>query len=135
MSKTAISSERAPRAIGPYSQAVRAGELLFCSGQIPIDPATGELVGGGGIEVQTAQVLKNLGEVLAAAGAGWGDVVKTTIYLINLGDFAVVNRVYGEVVGSVPPARATVQVAALPKGAAVEIDAIAHLPMSRGASI
>jgi 2-iminobutanoate/2-iminopropanoate deaminase len=133
MSKTAITSERAPRAIGPYAQAVRAGELLFCSGQIPIDPATGELVGGG-IEAQTAQVLKNLGEVLAAAGARWDDVVKTTIYLINLADFAVVNRVYGEVVGSTPPARATVQVAALPKGAAVEIEAIAHLPMSRGAS-
>lgn len=133
MPKTAISSDRAPRAIGPYSQAVRAGDLVFCSGQIPIDPATGELVGGG-IEAQTAQVMKNLGEVLTAAGATWDDVVKTTIFLTNLEDFAVVNRVYGELVGSVPPARATVQVAALPKGAAVEIEAVAHLSMSRGAS-
>jgi 2-iminobutanoate/2-iminopropanoate deaminase len=133
MSKTAVTSEHAPRAIGPYSQAVRAGNFIFCSGQIPIDPATGELVGGG-IEAQTAQVLKNLGAVLAAAGAGWPDVVKATIYLIDLADFAVVNRIYGETVGGVPPARATVQVAALPKGAAVEIDAIAHLSMSPGAS-
>lgn len=133
MSKTAISTERAPRAIGPYSQAVRAGDFVFCSGQIPIDPATGELVAGG-IEIQTAQVIKNLGEVLSAAGARWDDVVKATIYLTDLNDFAVVNRVYGEVVGSVPPARATVQVAALPKGAAVEIDAVAHISISRGAS-
>jgi len=133
MSKTAVTTARAPSAIGPYSQAVKAGELVFCSGQIPLDPATGELVAGG-IDAQTAQVVKNLGEVLGAAGAGWADVVKTTIYLTDLADFAVVNRVYGEVAGTVPPARATVQVAALPKGAAVEIDAVAHLPTSRGAS-
>ncbi|KYF56728.1 RidA family protein [Sorangium sp. So ce854] len=126
MSNTAITSDRAPRAIGPYSQAVRAGDLVFCSGQIPIDPATGELVAGG-IEVQTAQVIKNLGEVLSAAGASWNDVVKTTIYLTDLADFAVVNQVYGAAVGGVLPARATVQVAALPKGAAVEIEAVAHL--------
>ncbi|WP_437610256.1 RidA family protein [Sorangium sp. So ce834] len=126
MSKTAITSDRAPRAIGPYSQAIRAGDLVFCSGQIPIDPTTGELVGGG-IEAQTAQVIKNLTEVLSAAGAGWDDVVKTTIYLTNLADFAVVNQVYGAAVGGAPPARATVQVAALPKGAAVEIEAVAHL--------
>ncbi|WP_438017841.1 RidA family protein [Sorangium sp. So ce315] len=125
MSNTAITSDRAPRAIGPYSQAVRAGDLVFCSGQIPIDPATGELVAGG-IEEQTAQVIKNLGEVLSAAGASWNDVVKTTIYLTNLADFAVVNQVYGAAVGGVLPARATVQVAALPKGAAVEIEAVAH---------
>lgn len=131
MSITAITSERAPRAIGPYSQAVQAGPLVFCSGQIPLDPATGELVAGG-IDAQTAQVLKNLTEVLAAAGATWNDVVKTTIYLTNLADFAVVNQVYGAAVGNVPPARATVQVAALPKGAAVEIDAIAHLPTWAG---
>ncbi|XXY45254.1 RidA family protein [Sorangium sp. So ce269] len=126
MSKIAITSDRAPRAIGPYSQAVRAGDLVFCSGQIPIDPATGELVAGG-IEAQTAQVIKNLSEVLSAAGASWNDVVKTTIYLTNLADFAVVNQVYGAAVGSVLPARATVQVAALPKGSAVEIEAVAHL--------
>jgi 2-iminobutanoate/2-iminopropanoate deaminase len=127
MSKTAVISERAPSAIGPYSQAVKIGGLIFCSGQIALDPTTDELVGGG-IEAQTAQVMKNLGEVLSASGAAWGDVVKTTIYLTNLADFAVVNKVYGAAVGSVPPARTTVQVAALPKGAAVEIDAVAHLP-------
>ncbi|MDC0680303.1 MULTISPECIES: RidA family protein [Sorangium] len=126
MSKIAITSDRAPRAIGPYSQAVKAGDLVFCSGQIPIDPATGELVAGG-IEEQTAQVIKNLTEVLSAAGASWSDVVKTTIYLTDLADFAIVNQVYGAAVGGVLPARATVQVAALPKGAAVEIEAVAHL--------
>jgi 2-iminobutanoate/2-iminopropanoate deaminase len=126
MPKTIVSTERAPAAIGPYSQATRAGDLVFCSGQIPIDPRTGELVAGG-IEAQTRQVLANLQEVLAAAGATWGDVVRTTIFLVDLGDFAVVNRIYGEVVGSEPPARVTIQVAALPKGSAVEIDAIAHV--------
>jgi 2-iminobutanoate/2-iminopropanoate deaminase len=126
MSKIAITSDRAPRAIGPYSQAVKAGDLVFCSGQIPIDPATGELVAGG-IEQQTARVIKNLTEVLSAAGASWSDVVKTTIYLTDLADFAIVNQVYGAAVGGVLPARATVQVAALPKGAAVEIEAVAHL--------
>ncbi|AUX19845.1 endoribonuclease L-PSP [Sorangium cellulosum] len=126
MSKTAITTDRAPRAIGPYSQAVQVGDLVFCSGQIPVDPATGELVAGG-IQAQTAQVIKNLGEVLSAAGASWNDVVKTTIFLTDLADFAVVNQVYGAAVGGVLPARATVQVAALPKGAAVEIEAVAHL--------
>ncbi|WP_437715188.1 RidA family protein [Sorangium sp. So ce448] len=126
MSRIAITSDRAPRAIGPYSQAVKAGDLVFCSGQIPIDPATGELVAGG-IEEQTARVIKNLTEVLSAAGASWSDVVKTTIYLTDLADFAIVNQVYGAAVGGVLPARATVQVAALPKGAAVEIEAVAHL--------
>ncbi|WP_437590404.1 RidA family protein [Sorangium sp. So ce1000] len=126
MSKIAITSDRAPRAIGPYSQAVKVGDLVFCSGQIPIDPATGELVAGG-IEAQTARVIKNLTEVLSAAGASWSDVVKTTIYLTDLADFAIVNQVYGAAVGDVLPARATVQVAALPKGAAVEIEAVAHL--------
>jgi 2-iminobutanoate/2-iminopropanoate deaminase len=133
MSKTAITSQRAPAAIGPYSQAVKVGDLIFCSGQIALDPTTGELVGGG-VEAQAAQVIENISEVLSAAGATWSDVVKSTIYLTNLADFAVVNQIYGAAVGNVPPARATVQVAALPKGAAVEIDAVAHLPMSRGAS-
>jgi 2-iminobutanoate/2-iminopropanoate deaminase len=127
--KTVVSTDRAPAAIGPYSQAIRVGDLVFCSGQIPLDPRTGEMVQGG-IEAQTRQVLANLGEVLAAAGASFQDVVRTTIYLVDLGDFAVVNRIYGEAVGSLPPARATVQVAALPKGSAVEIDAIAHLGAS-----
>jgi 2-iminobutanoate/2-iminopropanoate deaminase len=126
MTKEVISSDRAPRAIGPYSQAIRAGGLIFLSGQIPLDPATGELVAGD-IEAQTRQVLKNLAAVLEAAGASLDDVVRTTIYLTDLADFAVVNRVYGEHFRALPPARATVQVAALPKGATVEIDGIAHV--------
>jgi 2-iminobutanoate/2-iminopropanoate deaminase len=125
-SKQVITTEHAPRAIGPYSQAVRAGDLVFASGQIPLDPSTGELVQGD-IEAQTRQVMKNLAAVLAAAGATWDDVVRTTIYLTDLTHFTAVNRVYGEHFGSAPPARATVQVAALPKGASVEIDAIAHV--------
>ncbi len=132
MPKTIVTTDRAPAAIGPYSQATRAGDFVFCSGQIPIDPKTGEMVSGG-IEAETKQALANLGEVLAAAGATWSDVVRTTIYLVDLGDFAVVNRIYAETLGSAlpPPARATVQVAALPKGAAVEIDAIAHVGASK----
>jgi 2-iminobutanoate/2-iminopropanoate deaminase len=126
MSKTAVSTDRAPKAIGPYSQAVRAGDFLFLSGQIALDPETGEIVPGG-IEAETRQVLANLRAVLVAAGASWTDVVRTTIFLTNLGDFATVNRLYGEVTGDVPPARATVQVAALPRGSVVEIDAIAFL--------
>jgi 2-iminobutanoate/2-iminopropanoate deaminase len=126
MHRLAIATERAPRAIGPYSQAIRAGDFLFLSGQIPIDPATGELVAGG-IREQTEQVLANLGAVLEAAQSGFDQVVKTTIYLIDLGEFAEVNAVYGEHFGAPPPARATVQVAALPKGARVEIDAIARV--------
>lgn len=133
MSKTIIYSPNAPEPIGPYAQAVRTGELLFCSGQIPLDPATASLVEGD-IEAQTRQVMKNLAEVLKAGGTAWENVVRSTIYLTNLADFSVVNRVYGEYVGTVPPARATVQVAALPKGAAIEIDVVAFIPMSRGAS-
>jgi 2-iminobutanoate/2-iminopropanoate deaminase len=127
MPKVAVKTDRAPGAIGPYSQAVTVGDLVFCSGQVALDPATGELVAGG-IEAEARQVMKNLGAVLAAAGASWDDVVRTTIYLADMRDFAVVNRIYGEHVGAVLPARATVQVAALPKGATVEIDAIAHRP-------
>jgi 2-iminobutanoate/2-iminopropanoate deaminase len=128
MSKSAIETDRAPSAIGPYSQAVRTGDLIFTSGQIGLDPATGELVAGG-VEAQTRRVLDNLTAVLEAAGAGWRDVVRTTIYLTDMGDFAVVNKLYGERVGvGVLPARSTVQVAKLPKGAVVEIDAIAHAP-------
>jgi 2-iminobutanoate/2-iminopropanoate deaminase len=122
--KAAIATPHAPAAIGPYSQAVRAGGWVFLSGQIPLDPATGALVTGD-IEAQTRQVLANLTAVLAAAGASWAEVVRTTIYLTDLGTFERVNRVYAEVAGEVPPARATVQVAALPRGAAVEIDAVA----------
>jgi 2-iminobutanoate/2-iminopropanoate deaminase len=133
VSKTLVYSPNAPEPIGPYSQAVRVGELLFCSGQIPIDPSTGALIEGD-IEAQTRQVMKNLAEVLSAGGTAWENVVRSTIYLTNLSDFSVVNRVYGAYVGTAPPARATVQVAALPKGAAVEIDVVAFIPMSRGAS-
>ncbi len=121
----AISTADAPAAIGPYSQAIRACDLVFLSGQVPIDPATGELVEGD-IAVQTERVLDNLGAVLAAAGCGFGDVVKTTIYLVDLGDFQAVNQTYAKRFTAAPPARATVQVSALPKGARVEIDAIAR---------
>jgi 2-iminobutanoate/2-iminopropanoate deaminase len=126
MSQRAVSSDQAPAAIGPYSQAIVSGDLLFLSGQIPLDPQTGELVRGD-IEAQTRRVLANLGAVLGAAGAGFENLVKTTIYLVDLGDFATVNRVYAECFTASPPARATVQVAALPKGARVEIDGIARL--------
>lgn len=126
-SKTAIVTDKAPAAIGPYSQAVRVGDLVFTSGQIALDPAKGELVSGG-VEAETRQVLDNLTAVLAAAGATWSDVVRTTIFLADLGDFALVNKLYGERVGGgVLPSRSTVQVAKLPRGAAVEIDAIAHV--------
>jgi 2-iminobutanoate/2-iminopropanoate deaminase len=125
--KTIIATEAAPAAIGPYSQAVKAGGLLFCSGQIPLDPATGQMVAGG-IVAQTEQVMVNLAAVLAAAGVDFGAVVKTTIYLTSLADFAVVNEVYGRFFTLEPPARATVEVSGLPRGAAVEIDLIAQLP-------
>ncbi len=125
--RSAIATPHAPSAIGPYSQGVRANNLLFLSGQIPLDPTTGELVADN-VEAQTRQVMDNLRAVLQAAGATLGDVVKTTIYLTDLADFAAVNATYEEYFGSSsPPARATVQVAALPKGARVEIDAIAVL--------
>ena len=126
MSKTVVSTAGAPGAIGPYSQAIRAGELLFLSGQIPLDPATGQLVSGS-IEDETRQVMRNLEAVLKAGGATFDHVVRTTIYLTDLGDFAAVNQVYGTHFTAAPPARATVQVAALPRGARVEIDAVAHL--------
>jgi 2-iminobutanoate/2-iminopropanoate deaminase len=130
MSKAAVQTERAPAAIGPYSQAITAGGWVFCSGQIPLDPETGQLVGGG-IEQQTRQVLDNLGEVLAAAGSSWDEVVKTTIYLADLDDFQQVNAVYAERFGAAPPARATVEVSRLPKGARVEIDAVAYVEHDR----
>lgn len=133
MSKIAVSTEHAPAAIGPYSQAVKVGALVFCSGQIALDPKTGELVQGG-IEAETRQVLENLTAVLAAAGATWTDVVRTTIYLTDLAHFSLVNRLYGDRTGPLPPARATVQVAALPRGGLVEIDAIAHLEKASSAA-
>jgi 2-iminobutanoate/2-iminopropanoate deaminase len=119
-----VNSLEAPAAIGPYSQAIDAGDYVFLSGQVPIDPKTGGLVQGD-VAAQTERVLDNLGAVLAAAGCSFGEVVKTTIYLMDLGDFQTVNAVYAKRFQAAPPARATVQVAALPKGARVEIDAIA----------
>jgi 2-iminobutanoate/2-iminopropanoate deaminase len=126
MPKQIISTSDAPKAIGPYSQAVRAGDLLFMSGQIPLDPATGALVTGDAV-AQAKQVMINLDAVLRAAGASFAEVVRSTIYLVDLGDFAKVNEVYGSYFSTEPPARATVQVAALPRGASVEIDMIAYL--------
>lgn len=121
-----ISSPAAPAAIGPYSQAIRAGNLLFCSGQIPLDPKTMQMVGTTAAE-QADQVLKNLAAVLTAGGASMGHVVRTTIFLASMSDFAAVNEVYGKHFGAHKPARATVAVKELPKGALVEIDCIAAL--------
>lgn len=126
MPKQPVSTLDAPQAIGPYAQAVKAGGFVVTSGQIALDPATGDLVPGG-TEAETKQVLKNLLAVLGAAGARAEDVVKTTIFLVDLSDFALVNRLYGDVFGASLPARSTVQVAALPKGARVEIEAMAHV--------
>jgi len=120
-----IETAGAPKAIGPYSQAVRAGDYLFFSGQIPLDPQSGEVVLGG-IEMQTEQVMVNLGAVLQAAGLEFSQVVKTTIYLQDLGDFAAVNAIYGRFFPGVAPARATVQGAGLPRGVGVEIEGIAY---------
>jgi len=122
--RQAVSSDRAPKAIGPYSQAVKAGGMVFCSGQIPLDPRTGELAPGD-IGDQTRQVLRNLGAVLQAAGASLDHVVRTTVYLADLADFAAMNVAYDEFFGQPAPARATVQAARLPRDARVEIDAIA----------
>lgn len=123
----AVDSTQAPRAIGPYSQAVITGDLLFCSGQIPLDPVTGSLIEGG-IGAQTERVLANLGAVLARAGAGFGNVVRTEVYLVDMGDFPGMNAVYERHFTSEPrPARVTVAVAALPRGARVEISCIARL--------
>jgi len=122
--KSAVSSPDAPKAIGPYSQAVRAGQLLFLSGQVPLDPATGQLIDGD-IAAQTRRVFDNLGAVLKAGGRSFGDVVRTTVFLADMNDFAAVNEVYGQYFQEPYPARATVQVARLPKDARVEIDLIA----------
>jgi len=121
-----IETDKAPAAIGPYSQAVVSDGYVFCSGQVALDPATGELIGSS-VEEQTRQALENLSAVLLAAGSNLGHVVKTTIYLTNMDDFAAVNSVYGSFFEKAPPARATVGVAALPKGAQVEIDCIARV--------
>ena len=124
--RTAVSTDGAPKAIGPYSQAIRAGSLLFLSGQIPIDPATGQMVDGD-IAQQTQRVFKNLEAILTAAGASFDNVVRTTVYLADMSDFAAMNEVYGTYFSSPAPARATVQAARLPKDARVEIDLIASV--------
>ena len=123
-SRETFTSEVAPRAIGPYAQAVAEGDLVFCSGQVGLDPATGRLVPGG-VAVEAARALENLAAVLAAAGLGLGDVVKTTVYLLDLAEFAALNEVYARYFHAPFPARATVGVAALPAGARVEIEAVA----------
>ncbi len=121
-----ILTAEAPAPIGPYSQAIRAGDFLFCSGQIPLDPATGRLVEGD-VAAQTRRVMANIAGVLGAAGARFEQVFKTTIYLVDMADFAAVNAVYGEFFGTVAPARSTVAVAALPLGSRVEIEVAAQL--------
>jgi 2-iminobutanoate/2-iminopropanoate deaminase len=122
--RTIVSTEQAPAAIGPYSQAIAAAGLVFCSGQIPLDPASGQIVEGG-IESQTRRVLDNLTAVLQAAGSSPEQVVKTTIFLADMNDFATVNTIYTEYFGTEPPARSTVQVARLPRDVRVEVEAIA----------
>ncbi len=124
MKKEIIATDKAPKAIGPYSQGVKAGGLVFLSGQIPLDPVTGEMVRKN-IEEQTERVMENIAAVLAAAGLGFADVVKSTIYLADLADFAVVNAVYGKRFPAEPPARSTIEVKGLPRGAGVEIEVVA----------
>jgi 2-iminobutanoate/2-iminopropanoate deaminase len=122
----AVSTSAAPAAIGPYSQAVKAGDFLFVSGQIPLDPATGALVEGD-VRAQTRRVLENIGAILDAAGVSFGRVVKTTVYLVDMAEFPAMNEVYATFFGTPAPARATVQVGRLPKDVRVEIDAVVHL--------
>ena len=122
--RSVVQSNSAPAAIGPYSQGIRAGNLLFVSGQIPLDPATGEMVGGG-IAEQVRRVLENLKGILESGGSGLDRVLRTTVYLSDLGEFQEMNEVYRRYFDSAPPARSTVGVGALPKGARIEIDAIA----------
>ena len=124
--RAAISTPAAPKAIGPYSQAVRTGQLLFVSGQIPADPASGKMIAGNAAE-ETRRVLLNIGEILKAAGASYADVVRTTVFLTDLTDYVTMNEVYGTFFAAPHPARSTVRVAGLPNGARVEIDVIAAL--------
>jgi 2-iminobutanoate/2-iminopropanoate deaminase len=121
-----VSTESAPRALGPYSQAIRAGQFLFVSGQVPIDPATGEIVSGG-IAAETRRALENVGAILTAAGASFQHVVRTSVYLADLADFAAMNEVYTTFFTSPQPARSTIQAARLPRDARIEIDVIAFL--------
>lgn len=124
MQRSTVAAERAPKAIGPYSQAIIAGDFVFCAGQVAIDPEQGKLIEGD-IAMQTRQVLTNLAAVLETAGSSLAQVVKTTVFLQNIADFAAMNAIYAEFFPSQPPARSTVQVAALPLGAKIEIEAIA----------
>jgi 2-iminobutanoate/2-iminopropanoate deaminase len=126
MTHRAVSTTGAPVAVGPYSLGIVADGFLFTAGQASLDPVTGQVVAGG-IEAETERVMANLTAILDAAGATWADVVKTTIFLVDIGDFAIVNGIYGRFLADPPPARSTVGVAALPKGARVEIEAIARL--------
>ena len=121
-----VSTEQAPKAIGPYSQAIRAGQLVFLSGQVGFDPATGQLVPGG-ISEQTHRVLQNIGAILSAAGLSFDHVVKTTVFLADMNDFAAMNEIYASYFGSPAPARSTVQAARLPRDAKVEIEVIAQV--------
>jgi 2-iminobutanoate/2-iminopropanoate deaminase len=127
MTRSAISTNAAPGAIGPYSQAISAGDFVFCAGQGAIDPGTGDVLTGP-IEDETRRTLRNVGAILDAAGVGFADVVKTTVFLTDLGDFAAMNAVYATFFPDPPPARSTVQVAALPKGFKVEIEVVAYRP-------
>ena len=124
MSVRTLHTEKAPAAIGPYSQAVVTGNLMYTAGQIAIDPATGQIVPGD-VTVQTERVMKNLAAVLESGGATWNDVVKTTVFLMDMADFPRVNEVYGRMIGDARPARSTVQVSGLPRGVLVEIEAVA----------
>ncbi|HXV99708.1 MAG TPA: RidA family protein [Anaerolineae bacterium] len=124
LNREIIATQHAPAAIGPYSQAVQVGDFVYTAGQLPLVPETGKLVEGG-IEEQTRQVMQNLGHILEAAGSSLAHVVKTTIFVTNLGDFAAINKVYGSFLAGDPPARSTVQVAALPLGANIEIEVVA----------
>jgi 2-iminobutanoate/2-iminopropanoate deaminase len=126
VAKKIISSDQAPKAIGPYSQAVDVGDLVFLSGQIPLDPASGQVVGAGDIQAQTERVLQNVQGVLQTAGLTMAHVVRTTVYMVDLAEFARMNEVYAKYFPTDPPARSTVQVVALPRGARVEIDAVAR---------
>jgi 2-iminobutanoate/2-iminopropanoate deaminase len=125
--KHSVFTKQAPAPVGPYSQAIRAGNFIFVAGQVPVNPATGEFVKGS-MTLQTQRCMDNIKAILAAAGSAPKDIVRTTIYLTNMNDFAEVNEAYGNYFDLEPPARTTIQAAALPKGVAIEIDAIAYVP-------
>ena len=132
--KKIISTSEAPAAVGPYSQAVRVGSTVYCAGQIPLDPKSGQIVSGG-VEVQTKRVMDNIGAVLKAEGLGYDHIVKTTIFLMDLNDFQTVNEIYATYFKHQPPARSTIQVAGLPKGARVEIEVIAMADAGGGGGV